>query len=67
MSALPSEPDQVPRLLRFRREHPGIPIGPDQFGTWSALIRDSAGERFAVRHTLRELLDKLDMILSHPG
>ena len=56
------------RLARFRRAHPGITIRPGQFGTWEALAPEVAGEGVIVRHTLRELLDKMDEVLSgDPG
>jgi len=32
------EPDQVPRLQRFRGAHPDVIIGIDEFGTWQARI-----------------------------
>ena len=53
------------RLARFRRAHPGITIRPGQFGTWEALAPEVAGEGVLVRHTLRELLDKLEELF--PG
>jgi hypothetical protein len=57
---VPDEPDQVIRLARFRQDHPGVIIGPDEFQTWRAIISEASGETVVVRHTLRELLDKLD-------
>ena len=54
------EPDQVPRLARFRAAHPDVIIGPGGFGTWQARIPEPSGETIATRYTLRELLDRLD-------
>ncbi len=56
------EPDQVPRLLAFRTAHPGVIIGPGEFGTWQALIPQPDGETVVSRHRLRELLDRLDAL-----
>ena len=60
---MPDEPDQVVRLARFRAEHPGVIIGPDQFATWQARIPEPSGETVVTRHTLRELLDKLSTLV----
>ena len=57
-----TEPDQVPRLLAFRAAHPGVIIGPGEFGTWQALIPEDNGETVVSRHRLCELLDKLDAL-----
>jgi len=54
------EPDQVPRLLAFRAAHPGVIIGPGEFGTWQALISEENEETVVNRHRLCELLDRLD-------
>ncbi len=35
-------------------------IGPDQFQTWRAIIPEASGETVVVRHTLCELVDRLD-------
>ena len=48
------------RLQAFRARYPGVVIRPGQFGTWEALAPEVAGEGVLVRHTLRELLDKLE-------
>jgi len=62
----PGEPDQVPRLRRFREEHPGVIIGSGGFGTWQARIPQPDGETVITRYTLRELLDKLsDLTTRH--
>lgn len=37
--------------------------GPGQFQTWEARITEPAGETIVVRHTLRELLDRLGALL----
>src|ERR1700685_3705686 len=54
------EPDQVPRLQRFRAEHPDVIIGTDDFGTWQGRIPEPNGETVTSRYTLKELLDRLD-------
>jgi hypothetical protein len=56
----PAEPDQVPRLQRYRAAHPNVIIGAGGFGTWQARIPEPDGETVTVRHTLRELLNRLD-------
>ena len=57
LSLVPDEPDQVPRLERFRTEHPEVII----------LLRGAmptawAGGRKIARPTLRGLLDELEEI-----
>jgi hypothetical protein len=57
LSLVPDEPDQVPRLERFRAEHPEVVIllkGP--------MPRAWVGRRKIERHTLRGLLDELEEI-----
>ena len=39
----PDEPDQVLRLMQFRKEHPDMVIGTDEFGTWQARIPNQTG------------------------
>ena len=56
----PDEPDQVPRLQRYRAAHPDVIIGAGGFGTWQARIPEPDGETVTVRYTLRELLNRLD-------
>ena len=64
----PDEPDQVLRLMRFRKEHPDVVIGTDESGTWQARIPEPNGETVINRHLLRELLDKLDELTGgQPG
>jgi hypothetical protein len=60
----PDEADQVPRLCRFRDEHPGVIIGSGGFGTWQARIPEPDGETVITRYTLRELLDKLSQLIT---
>lgn len=50
------------RLARFSAAHPDVLIGGGQFGTWQALIPEPRGETFIVRHTLAELLDRLESL-----
>jgi hypothetical protein len=64
---VPDEPDQVPRLARFRAEHPDVIIGSGGFGTWQARIPEPSGETVFTRYRLVELLDKLDEVTSQPG
>jgi hypothetical protein len=54
------EPDQVLRLQSFRAARPEVIIGDGGFGVWQARIPELDGERIISRHTLHELLDKLD-------
>jgi hypothetical protein len=57
LSLVPDEPDQVPRLERFRTAHPEVVIllkGP--------MPRAWVGRRKIERHTLRDLLDELEEI-----
>ena len=62
------EPDQVPRLGEFRAAHPDVIVGAGEFGTWQARIPKPNGETVATRHTLRELLDRLDELTGrHDG
>lgn len=63
LGLVPDEQDQVPRLIRFRAEHPDVIIGSGGFGTWQARIPQENGETVTTRYTLRELLDKLDELL----
>jgi hypothetical protein len=56
---VPDEPDQAARLAAFRVAYPVVAIGPGQFGTWEALVPEASGQTVIVRHTLRELLDRL--------
>jgi hypothetical protein len=54
------ELDQLLRLQAFRAAHPEVVIGDGGFRVWQARIPEPDGERIISRHTLRELLDKLD-------
>lgn len=64
LGIVPDEPDQMLRLARFRRDHPEVVIGDGGFGTMQARIPEPSGETVITRYTLRELLDKLEMLLS---
>jgi hypothetical protein len=64
---VPREPDQAPRLAAYRAAYPVAAIQPGQFGTWEARIPEHNGETVIVRHTLRELLDRLGQLLGEPG
>jgi hypothetical protein len=59
---VPDDYDQVPRLDRFRRDHPAVVVGAGN-GWWQAVIPASDGEIVTTRYTLRALLDKLDELL----
>jgi hypothetical protein len=61
---IPDELDQVVRLARFREQHPDVIVGDGGFGTIQARIPEPNGETVITRYTLRELLDKLDELLS---
>ena len=50
------------RLAQFREAHPGVIIGIFEFGTWQARIPKENGETVTTRYTLRELLDRLDVL-----
>ena len=60
---VPDEPDQAPRLAAFRAKHPAVTVQPGQFQTWEARVIEPDGETVVVRHTLRELLDRLGAVL----
>jgi hypothetical protein len=59
--------DQVLRMARFRRDHPGVIIGPGGFGTFQARWPEGSGEMITTRYTLRELMDRLDGLFARPG
>ena len=62
LSLVPDEPDQVPRLERFRAAHPEVIIllrGPVPTA-W-------VGGRKIVRRTLRDLVDDLEEIFPPPA
>jgi hypothetical protein len=63
----PDEPDQVLRLAAYRVAYPVVVIQPGQFATWEARIPEPAGETAIVRHTLRDLLDRLGELLGEPS
>ena len=65
LSPVPDEPDRVPRLNQFRRDHPGVAIHAGQ-GYWQALIPEPTGETIITRYRLQELLDKLDTLTGQP-
>jgi hypothetical protein len=57
LSLVPDEPDQMPRLERFRAEHPEVIIllrGP--------MPKAWVGRRKIVGQTLRDLLDDLEQV-----
>jgi len=64
---VPDGLDQVMRLARFRERYPHVIIGDGGFGTMQARIPTPDGEIVITRYTLRELLDKLDELMSQPG
>jgi len=59
LSLVPDEPDQVPRLERFRAEHPEVIIL-----LRGAMPKAWVGGRKMTRPTLRDLLDKLEQVFS---
>jgi len=61
MRPVPGGPDQVPRLLRFREQHPDVTITLDGF--WRAVIPAENGETVICRYELGALLDKLAEVL----
>ena len=60
------EEDQLIRLDLFREAHPGVVVGSGGFGTWQGRIPEENGETVVTRHSLRELLDKLDLLTGEP-
>jgi hypothetical protein len=58
------EPDQVLRLIRFRQDHPDVIIGDGGFSTLQARIPEPSGEIVITRYTLRELLDRLEEVIT---
>ena len=61
LRAAAGEPDQVPRLIEFRRAHPEVSIELDGF--WRAIIPAPNGETVICRYELRDVLDKLAELL----
>ena len=53
------------RLRWYRAERPDVLIGEGEFGTWVAIIPEENGETIAVRHTVHDLLDRLDTLLGN--
>jgi hypothetical protein len=56
------DPVAMARLAVFRAAHPDVRVRPGEFGSWEAVVPEPGGETFAARHTLPELLDRLDVI-----
>jgi hypothetical protein len=54
--------DQVPRLKRYRQEHPEVEI--IRRGPWEAAVPEPDGDRTIVRWELSDLLDKLDELFA---
>lgn len=65
VDGMPDQPDQVPRLLRFRAAHPHIRIELE--GMWRAIIPAENGETIVCRYELRDVLDKLDELFGAEG
>jgi hypothetical protein len=61
-SVASGEEDQIARLAAFRAAHPEAVIGIFGSGAWQARIPEANGETVITRYSLRELLDKLDVI-----
>lgn len=61
MCAASCQEDQVPRLQRFRDDHPDITITPpgQQTPLWKAR---KGGDMVAQHHDLRRLLDDLESV-----
>ncbi len=57
LSLVPDEPDQVPRLEKFRAAHPEVIIL-----LHGAMPKAWVGGRKIARRTLRDLLDELEEI-----
>ncbi len=57
----PDYVDHVPRRMTYEKTHPKteiIYIGP----YWQAIIREDAGQTIITRHSLKQLMDKLEAI-----
>jgi DNA-binding transcriptional LysR family regulator len=61
----PGDKDQVPRLTRFRQDHPGVTIRAG-LGYWQAQLPEPDAELVITRHRLEDLLNKLDTITAPP-
>jgi len=61
----PGDQDQVPRLNRFRQDHPGIAIRAG-LGYWQAQLPEPNGELVITRYRLEDLLNKLDTLTAPP-
>ena len=59
LSLVPDEPDQVPRLERFRATHPEVIIL-----LRGAMPKAWVGGRKIARRTLRDLLDELEEVFT---
>jgi hypothetical protein len=62
----PEYVDQVPRREAYEEIHPDVEIiylGP----YWQAIVREDAGQTIITRHSLKQLLDKLDALDSADG
>ena len=66
LRTVPDEPDQVPRLDRFRAAHPDVRIAAGETGWWQGRIPEPDGEMVITRYTLCDLL-KLDQCCRQPG
>jgi hypothetical protein len=65
LRAVPAgEYDQVVRLAAFRGRHPDVIIGGGGFETWQARIPAEDGEQVVTRYVLKDLLDRLDELMS---
>ena len=64
MTTVRGEPDyidQVPRRMTYEKTHPKtevIYVGP----YWQAIIREDAGQTIITRHSLKQLMDKLEVL-----
>ena len=67
LRTVPDEPDQVPRLDRFRAAHLDVRIAAGETGWWQGRIPEPDGEMVITRYTLCDLLDKLDQLLPPAG
>ena len=62
LRTIPDEPDQMPRLARFRAEHPGVQVVAGA-GWWQVCIPERNGETVVTRYTLKAVLDKAGDLL----
>lgn len=59
-----TDPRDSARLAEFHAAHPDVRIRPGEFGTWEGIVPEPDGETVVVRHTVTDLLGRLDALLA---